>query len=408
VQHVPVLKVVVNIADEAGMTCLGSDIGTWHVNTVEKETPLSVKTIRFPVRVGFHARVKQRVHQYFADNRKLKTGDWRLFLKTGIIVLWFGLFYVLYVFFTTSLLMSLLSAVALAQGFILIGFNMMHDGAHRSYSRQKTINWLMGFTLDLIGGSHVRWRQKHNILHHTYTNIHAFDADLHTAGLVRLSPEQPWHPWHRWQHLYAWPAYSLLTLSWVMYGDFCTFFSGYIGPHSLPRQTRMEAGLFFATKLFYFGYMLVLPAFFHPVLHVLIAFVVMHGLIGFTLSLVFQLAHIVAHTTFPTPEAHTGRMAHEWAVHEVQTTANFAPTNAFAHWYLGGLNFQIEHHLFSSICHIHYPAISTIVRQTCDEFAIPYVCYPTVWAAIVDHYRLLKSLGSRSMSLPTLAGGTVL
>jgi linoleoyl-CoA desaturase len=170
----------------------------------------------------------------------------------------------------------------------------------------------------------------------------------------------------------------------------------------------MEAGLFFVTKVWYFGYMLVLPAFFHPVLHVLMAFVVMHGLIGFTLSLVFQLAHIVAHTAFPTPEAQTGRMAHEWAVHEVQTTANFAPTNAFARWYLGGLNFQIEHHLFSSICHIHYPAISTIVRQTCDEFAIPYVCYPTVWAAIVGHYRLLKTLGSRSMSVPTLVGGTAL
>jgi len=369
---------------------------------------LSVTTIRFPVRVGFHARLKQRVHQYFADNRLPKTGDWRLFLKTGIIVLWFGLFYILYVFFAMSLLMSLLTVVALAQGFILIGFNMMHDGAHHSYSRQKTINWLMGFTLDLIGGSHVRWRQKHNILHHTYTNIHGFDADLHTAGLLRLSPEQPWHPWHRWQHLYAWPAYSLLTLSWVMYGDFRMFFSGHIGHHPLPRQTRVEAGVFFVTKLWYFGYMLVLPAFFHPVLHVLIAFVVMHGLFGFTLSLVFQLAHIVEHIAFPTPAAHTGRMAQEWAVHQVETTANFAPTNAFARWYLGGLNFQIEHHLFASICHIHYPAISTIVRQTCDEFAIPYVCYPTVWAAIVGHYRLLKTLRSRSMSLPTFVGGMVL
>jgi len=369
---------------------------------------LSVTTIRFPVRVGFHARVKQRVHQYFADNHMPKTGDWRLFLKTGIILTWFVLFYVLYVFYTTSLLMALLTVVALAQGFILIGFNMMHDGGHNSYARHKTINWLMGFTLDCIGGSHILWRQKHNILHHTYTNIHAFDSDLHTAGLFRLSPEQPWHPWHRWQHLYAWPAYSLLTLSWVMYGDFRKFFSGHIGHHPLPRQTRVEAGVFFVTKLLYFGYMLLLPAFFHPVLHVLIAFVVMHVFFGFTLSLVFQLAHIVEHTVFPTPEAHTGRMAHEWAVHEVQTTANFAPTNAFARWYLGGLNFQIEHHLFASICHIHYPAISTIVRQTCDEFAIPYVCYPTVWAAIVDHYRCLKTMGSRSMSPPALVSGTVL
>ena len=366
---------------------------------------MSVTTIRFPVRVGFHARVKQRVHQYFADNHKLKTGDWRLFLKTGIILAWSVVFYILYVFFTTSLLMSLLTVVALAQGFILIGFNMMHDGGHNSYARHKTINWIMGFTLDCMGGSHILWRQKHNILHHTYTNIHAFDSDLHSAGLFRLSPEQPWHPWHRWQSLYAWPLYSLLTLSWVMYGDFYKFFSGHIGHHPLPRQTRVEAGAFFATKFLYFGYMLVLPAFLHPVLHVLIAFVVMHMVLGFTLSLVLQLAHIVEHTAFPTPEAHTGRMAHAWAVHEVQTTANFAPTNAFARWYLGGLNFQIEHHLFSSICHIHYPAISTIVRQTCDEFAIPYVCYPTVWAAIVSHYRWLKTLGAGVCHYPPASVG---
>ncbi len=360
-----------------------------------------IKTIRFPARVGFHARVKQRVYQYFADNRMPTTGDWRMFLKTGIILIWFLVSYMLYVFCATSLLMSLLTVVALAQGFILISLNMMHDGGHKSYSRQKTLNWVMGFTLDLMGGSHILWRQKHNILHHTYTNIHEFDSDLSTAGLFRFSPDQRWQAWHRWQHLYAWPVYSLLTLSWVTFGDFRKFFSGHIGPHPLHRQTGVEACLFFVTKIFYLCYMLVLPAFFHPVLHVLIAFVAMHVLFGFTLSLVFQLAHIVEGTAFPTPEARTGMMAHEWAVHEVETTANFAPTNALARWYLGGLNFQVEHHLFSHICHMHYPAISTIVRQTCDEFAIPYVCYPTVRSAIAGHYRFLKTLGSKSSSRNT-------
>jgi len=123
-----------------------------------------------PGRVGFHATVKRRVHQYFVDNRLPTTGDWRLFLKTDMILLWFVLFYMLYVFCATSLPMSLLAVMALAQGFILIGFNMMHDGGHRSFSRQKAVNGIMGFTLDLIGGSHVLWRQKHNLLHHTYTN----------------------------------------------------------------------------------------------------------------------------------------------------------------------------------------------------------------------------------------------
>jgi linoleoyl-CoA desaturase len=92
----------------------------------------------------------------------------------------------------------------------------------------------------------------------------------------------------------------------------------------------------------------------------------------------------------------TPRIAYEWAVHEVKTTANFAPTNASARWYLEGVNFQVEHHLFAAICHIHYPALSRIVWQTCDEFVIPYMYYPTLWAAIGGHCRLLKTLGRAS------------
>src|SRR5262249_50692507 len=150
---------------------------------------LSVTPIRFPVRVGFHARVKQRVHQYFADNRLAKTGDWRLFLKTGLILLWFGLCYLLYVFWATSLLMSLFTVVGLAQGFILIGFNLMHDGGHNSYSRQKTVNWLVAFTLDVIGGSHVLRRPRASLLPLAYPNMYALGSALETAGLCRSSPE---------------------------------------------------------------------------------------------------------------------------------------------------------------------------------------------------------------------------
>lgn len=356
---------------------------------------MSLKTIRFPARVGFYETLKKRVDQYFAETGKPKTGDWRLFLKTGIILTWLALAYVFFLFVASSLLTLICASVALALGFTLAGFNTLHDGGHKSYSRHKSVNWLMGFMLDLMGGSYVLWRQKHNILHHTYTNIEALDSDLHTSGLLRLSPHQAWHPWHRFQHLYGFPVYSFLTLSWILFSDFRKFFSGYIGQYKLHAPTALEAWLFFLAKTFYVAYMLVLPAFFHPILHVLIAFLAMHIMLGFTLSLVFQLAHTVEHNTFPTPDADTGMMAREWAVHEVDTTANFAPTNALAGWCFGGLNFQIEHHLFPSICHVHYPAISAIVRQTCDEFALSYVSYPTVRKAVAIHYRFLKMLGCR-------------
>jgi linoleoyl-CoA desaturase len=186
-----------------------------------------------------------------------------------------------------------------------------------------------------------------------------------------------------------------LTLSWVTFNDFRRLFSGRIGDYPLRQPTAGDVSLFFLTKIFYFGYMVVLPSIFHPVLYVLIAFVGIHLIVGFTLSIVFQLAHIVEGNRFPQPDAHTGLMEHEWAIHEVETTANFAPKNKLATWYLGGLNFQIEHHLFSRMCHIHYPAISTIVEKSCWEFALSYTCYPTVWSAMAAHYRFLKAMGSR-------------
>ncbi len=351
--------------------------------------------IRFPVRSGFHETVKQRVEQYFVDSGRSTTGDWRLFVKTGVILTWLAGSYALLVFGSTSLCVTMLAVFALAQACALVGFNIMHDGAHESYAHSKTINRLMGGMLNVLGGSQRLWRHKHNRLHHIYTNIHAVDDDLATYGLLRFSPEQPWRPWHRFQQYYAWAVYSLLTLSWMTVGDFRKLFLGRIGHSTLPQPTVADIGVLCCTKLAYFGYALFLPLYFHPWLHVLLAFVGVHLLLGVTLSVAFQLAHTVEPTSFPTPDVHTGMMPKAWAVHEVETTANFAPHNKVATLYLGGLNFQIEHHLFARICHIHYPAISTTVAVTCHEFALPYVCYPTVRSAIAGHYRFLKRMGRR-------------
>ena len=351
--------------------------------------------IRFPARGGFHGTIKQRAAQYFADRRQVTTGDWRLFLKTGVILAWLAGSYAFLVFGSTSLPVTMLAVLALSQGCALVGFNLMHDGAHGSYAHSTTMNWLMGGILNVIGGSQRLWRLKHNRLHHIYTNIHPLDNDLQTSGLLRFSPAQPWRPWHRFQHLYAFAVYSLLTLEWVTTGDWRKLVSGHIGPYKLPPPTVADIGVFVVTKLCYFGYALILPCFFHPWLHVLLAFVAVHLLLGVTLSMAFQLAHTVERTSFPTPDAHTGMMPTGWAEHEVETTVDFAPHNKVATWYLGGLNFQIEHHLFPKICHSHYPAISAMVAATCHEFALPYVCYPTVRSAIVGHYRFLKRMGRR-------------
>ena len=352
------------------------------------------KKISFPTQVGFYTTLKNRVNQYFADANLPATGNWRMFLKTAIILVWLASAYVLLVFFSTSLIMAIITAFAVAQGFVLVGFNIMHDGNHGSYSKNKTINYLMGFTMNLIGGNQMYWKQKHNILHHTYTNITEMDDDLNTGGLLRLSPDQEWHPWHRFQHIYAFPIYSLMSLSWLTFADFRKFFTGRIGTYKLRKPSAYETTLFFLTKVFYFGYTLILPMFFHPVAYVLIGFLGVHLVLGFTLAIVFQLAHTVEGNTFPQPHPQTRIVENEWAIHEVETTADFAPKSKFIAWYMGGLNFQIEHHLFTKVCHIHYPAISKIVESTCQEFKVSYVSYPTVRSAVAAHYRFLRELGA--------------
>ncbi len=353
------------------------------------------KKISFPRHAGFYETLKQRVNHYFAANGLSMHADWRMVLKTVIVLAWLATSYVLLVFVSSSLILAILSAVAVAQGFVLVGFNIMHDGAHGSYSKNKHLNWIMGFTLDLIGGSNMFWRHKHNILHHTYTNINELDDDISISGVMRFSPEQSWKPWHRVQHWYAFPSYSLMTLLWVTFGDFQKFFSGRIGDYKLPKPSAGESFLFFLTKVFYFFYMLVLPMFFHPFWHVVGLFLLVHVVLGATMATVFQLAHVVGDNTFPRPDPQTGEIDNEWAIHEVETTADFAPKSKLAAWYCGGLNFQIEHHLFPRVCHIHYPSISTIVERTCREFGISYVSYPTLGAAVVAHLRFLKKLGRK-------------
>ena len=356
----------------------------------------------FAGRAGFYQEVKNRVHLHFEANGISPHADWRMVLKTAVILGWLAASYVILLFASTSLVLAIITAVALAQGFALAGFNIMHDGAHGSYWKNKRLNWLMGFTLDLMGGSNMFWRHKHNVLHHTYTNINELDDDIQIGGILRLSPEQAWHPWYRFQHWYAFPAYSLMTLLWVTIGDFRKFFTGRIGDYQLPKPKLAESTLFFLTKIFYFGYMLVLPMFFHPVLHVLAFFLLVHAVLGFTMATVFQLAHVIEDNTFPAPDPETGEIHNEWAIHEVETTSDFAPNSKLLGWYCGGLNYQIEHHLFPRICHIHYPALSKIVERTCREFGITYVSHPTLREAVLAHFRYLKKLGRNEVVVASL------
>ena len=356
---------------------------------------MSLARISFTEKIGFHKELKTRINDYFKSKNLSKTGGWRILVKSLFIAALITTSYISLVFYADSVMMVLVSAFFLAQGYVLVGFNIMHDSVHGSFSKSRVLNKVLGYTLNIMGGSQRLWYHKHNVLHHTYTNIAGVDTDLESDGLLRLSPNQEWKPWHRFQLIYALPIYGFLTLSMVLVTDYSKFFSNSIGPYKMPKATATESALFFITKVVYFFYTLVLPMFFHPVLYVLAVFFLVHFILGLTMSIVFQLAHTVEENDFPVAQIPENIIENEWAIHQVETTANFSPKSHFANWYMGGLNFQIEHHLFAKISHVHYRKVSAIVKQTCKDFGISYTSYPSMFKAFQTHWNFLKEMSRK-------------
>lgn len=352
---------------------------------------------KFPQKTGFYKTLKLRVDEYFAQEKLHYHGNWQIFLKTGIILTGYITCYISLVFFTHNIWAALFIGFLLSQFYVMIGFNIQHDANHNSYSKHSWLNKLGSLSLDFVGGSSELWKQAHNFLHHTYTNIDNIDADMETLSLLRLNPHQEWKPWHRFQHLYFVFVYAILLFYWIYLSDFQKLISGKIGDYKLPNLGYKRLTILFSFKAFYIFYALILPCFFHPIYHVIIANLLILGMVGFNLSIIFNLAHIMNKNEFPITQGQY--LQDEWAIHQVKTTANFATNNWFLTWYLGGLNFQIEHHIFPRMSHIHYPNIHHIVKKTCEEFNIDYINYGTIGEAVIEHINYLQMLGKSELAV---------
>jgi len=298
----------------------------------------------------------------------------------------------------TSFIPLLLVYIVMGIGLAGIGLSVMHDANHGAYSKKQWINSLLGYSLNLIGGHATNWKVQHNVLHHTYTNVHDADEDISPRGVLRLAPGSAWKPAHRYQHWYAWFLYGLLAIVWVFVKDFSRLFK-YQREGLLKKQNTTavrEWTILVLTKLVYLTYTLALPVWLLPFSwwEISVAFFAMHAVSGFMLSVIFQPAHVTDGTEYPEPD-NSGRLENSWAVHQLRTTANFAPDYRLFSWFVGGLNYQIEHHLFPNICHVHYRKIAPIVEQTAREFNLPYRSLPTFRKALVLHTRLLKKLGQQ-------------
>ena len=316
-----------------------------------------------------------------------------MYLKCALFTVALALSWALLVFGSLPTWGMILSILIVGLSVAGIGFNVMHDGGHKSFSKHPWVNKLMAYSSDLVGASSYFWNVKHNHLHHTYVNIHGHDNDIDLGVLGRFSPEQPRLSHHRFQHLYMWFLYLFTTIKWNLYDDYQCLLNAQFGHHAIKRPTGYDRPAFWFGKFFFYSWAFVIPCLFHSVGVVLAVYFVASAVSGLTLALVFQLAHVLEEAEFPTPNQAANRLDTEWSVHQIQTTINFSQANPVLSWFVGGLNFQIEHHLFPKISHVHYPALSPIVQQTCIEYGVSYSSHASVFQGLRSHYRHLKRLG---------------
>ena len=351
---------------------------------------------KFTASDGFLRELRKRVDAYFESTGRRKRDCPQMYFKTASILAWFFGAYFFLLFFAASWWTILPCTIILGLGLAAIGFNIQHDGAHQGYSRHAWINKIMALTLDLMGGSSYLWDWKHNAIHHTYTNIDGEDDDINLGFLARLSPHQRRFWFHRFQGIYLWGLYGLLAIKWHFFDDFHQIAIGRIGGHKIPRPHGKDLLVFIGGKTLFFTMAFVIPILLHPVWAVLGVYALAAFISGVVLSVVFQLAHCVDGAAFPMPQPVPGGrdvMTTAWAVHQVQTTVDFSRHNLVLSWFLGGLNFQIEHHLFHRISHVHYPALSKVVEQACKDFDVPYHSHRSFLAAVRSHYRWITQMG---------------
>ncbi|MEO8772017.1 MAG: acyl-CoA desaturase [Ferruginibacter sp.] len=341
----------------------------------------------------FHQELKRRVNNYFVESKKPSTGNFSLYFKAALLWTLYIAFYVHLVFYTPIAWLAIIECLILGGLTAAIGFNVMHDGGHGSFSPSKTWNKIAAFSANALGASAIMWNNKHNIIHHTYTNIDGVDDDIEIKPLLRMCPTQKKYQIHRFQHIYVWILYTLLLLVWLFISDYTKYFTKKVGSVAIKKMSGYDHFAFWAAKAGYAFMMIVLPIYLLGFVSWLVGFLVTVLFAGFVLSIVFQLAHTVEETAFPVAAIESNRIENEWAIHQIETTANFATKNKLISWLVGGLNFQIEHHLFPKISHIHYPAISEIIKNTCEEFNIKYIEYKKMRHAIASHSSYLRRMG---------------
>ena len=339
------------------------------------------------------------MNTYFKSNQIERTGDYRIWIKVIIMPL---IFLIPFIFIVTGNYGSSLWSfyglwLIMGIGIAGCGLSVMHDACHGSLSKNKKINEFIGaFVLFFVSGSTINWKIQHNVLHHSFTNIEGIDEDVSPKGVMRFCPNSPHKPFFKYQAFYAWFLYGLMTFLWATIKDFSQLFRyqemGLLKSQGKNFKSEMIALVF--RKIAYYAVFFIAPIVLLDLAwyHVAAAWFSMHFLAGTILAVIFQSAHIIPEAQFPIPND-KNEVEGDFIYHQLATTANFAPENKILSWYVGGLNYQIEHHLFPHVSHVHLPELAKIVKKTAKEFNLPYHSEPTFWGAVVNHTKFLNYLG---------------
>lgn len=350
------------------------------------------------VNPGFSRTLRSKVNAYFKTENKSRNANTGMVVKTVVMI---ALFFVPLILLSsgsvTSVWLLFLLYILSGLGMAGVGMGVMHDAIHGSYSKNQKINKLLGYTFNLIGANATIWRIQHNILHHTYTNIDQADDDINMPFFLRFSPHAKHYWLHRFQHIYVWFFYGMSTIFWITSKDFARLVR-YRKMGFLDKKNEYKKALVSMTawKLLYYTYALVLPMIMVPLSWwiILLAFMGMHIVTGLLVSVVFQIAHIMPANDFPLPDK-DGMMEDDWYGHQFITTSNFSPNSKILFWLIGGLNYQVEHHVLPDVCHVHYKNLSDIVAETAREFGMPYHVKKSLFHALVDHIKMLRLLGRK-------------
>jgi linoleoyl-CoA desaturase len=377
--------------------CTAVDVGAMQARNAS-----ATERVSFSGTGDFLKTVRERVQKNLSGSPA--RGDRRLQLKAVLILIWF---FASFILLLNAGLMWLQILLCLSYGIAAsaVGFNIFHDANHGAMSSSTRVNQAVGMLASvLLGPSRYLWSYKHHVLHHRFTNIHRWDDDLETRGFLRISPHQSWKPRYRGQHLFVVALYAVNAIEMVWVKDFVQYFTLRINPHQeIPAMSRAEKAEFWIGKILYLSIFIMLPLALVPLSHAIVGFLVYQFTLGLSLALVFGMAHQVESVAFSALYDGSLVIHDDWAAHQMRTTANFANVNPVWCWFSGGLNHQIEHHLFPSMSHTHYPDIAATVSGTAREFGLPYIHFATYGSALHSHYRLLRKLSAEPGGLEFLS-----